>query len=185
MAPVLGGCYQDPSLQAPHGPVSWIWWPSAYTSLKSRFHWEDLKTQFRALAHSHQPSSWSRLWGKEVGDKLVPRPSQLPQSRLTCTEYLLHTRPSIKYHPWVTLYDSYDNPGAGPGTSFISTCENESLERSHSCPGSHTTSKWQRQALNPGNWIPAPTHHTPHVSTSLKCGFSLWWVMVNSSHEFN
>jgi len=59
------------------------------------------------------------------------------------------------------------------------TCENESLERSHSCPGSHTTSKWQRQALNPGNWIPAPTHHTPRVHFT-----QVWILTVMSDGEF-
>lgn len=136
------------------------------------------------LWHSHQASSWSRLWGKEVGDKLAPRPSHLPLSRLTCTEYLLHTRPSIKYHPWVTSI-LMTTLGQVLELPSFHMCENEGLERSHSCLRSHTASKWQRQALNPGNWIPAPTHRTPHVSTSLKCGFSLWWVMVDSSHEFN
>ena len=38
------GCYQDPGLQAPRGPVSWTWWPTAYTSLRSRSHFTSLKT---------------------------------------------------------------------------------------------------------------------------------------------
>lgn len=69
--------------------------------------------------------------------------------------------------------------GQALGPPSFHRCENEGSERLHYCPRSHTTSKWQRQALNPSNWILVPTQLTPCLPTSLKCGLLHRCVMVN------